>query len=80
LVPFISSYTVDFTDTLLGSDALAFSGTLFLPELRGLPPGLPLRPFWKPPLPVELRIVNLFDLDLKYPATQVVQRHNIVAL
>jgi hypothetical protein len=28
-VSFISSYTVDFIDTLLRSDALAFSGTLY---------------------------------------------------
>jgi hypothetical protein len=35
-VPFISSYTVDFTDTLLRGDALAFSGY----ELRGLPRGM----------------------------------------
>jgi hypothetical protein len=66
-VPFISSYTVDFTETLLGSDPLSFSGiSANADELRGLPPGLPLRPFWKPPLPVGLRIVNLFDLDLKF--------------
>jgi hypothetical protein len=62
-VPFISSYTVDFTKTLLCGDPLAFSGTLCLPALTGLPPGLPLRPFWKPPLPVG--IISLFDLDLK---------------
>jgi hypothetical protein len=28
-------------------------------------PGLPLRPFWKPSLPVGFAIVNLFDFDLK---------------
>ena len=39
-MPFISSYTVDFTETLLCSDPLAFSGTLYLPALTGLPPGL----------------------------------------
>jgi class 3 adenylate cyclase len=52
---------------LMGNDRRA--SCITLASACGLPPGLPLRPLRKPPLPVGLAIVAPLELDLKLGST-----------